>query len=566
MLNYKLMGDNDYIFDAQGTIFRNRGIEDIDRFLNLDETATHSYKLLKNIDRAVECLVGHIENKSKIFIMIDPDVDGYTSSAILYQYLKMIDKSIDITWRVHEGKQHGISNIDIPNNIGLVITPDSGSNDIEKHKELFDRGIDLIVLDHHEMELESEYAIVVNTQLGYPNLNLSGAGVTWKFCKALDDAFNVNYADYFLDLVALGCISDSMQMTELETRYLAQRGLEEINNDFFLALLQKQEYSTKGEISFTNISFYVSPLINATIRVGSLQDKIDMFRSFIGDRELIKYKSRSGEILEPLQTSMARRCANLRGKQNRMRDKLLEVIEQKIVDENLNSNKALFVHSIEGLEGGLTGLIAGKLAGNYKKPVILLRDNEEEGLLTGSARGYDKSGLKDFKEIVQKSDLFEFAQGHPQAFGCAITKENADFVDIKLNQLLKEYIFDDIYTVDFEIDAQNVSQELIEELYGMRSTWGKGIEEPYLAIKKLYLKDCEIYLMGQTKNTISIRYGDISYVLFNTSKEVFNDLESSKDQSIDLVGRASMNFYNDNTNPQIIIEDFELVKQTVDIW
>jgi single-stranded-DNA-specific exonuclease len=289
MLKYKLIGDNDYLFDPKGQILENRGIEDVNYFLNLDEKVTHSYKKLKNIDKAVDCIVKHIENQSKFLIIIDSDVDGFTSAAILYQYLKMIDSDINIKWVLHDDKSHGFTNIEIPNNVDCILVPDGGSEDFQAHEELHKKGVDVVVIDHHEVERESNYAIVVNSQLGgYPNLNLSGAGMVYKICKALDDVFWTDYADYFLDLVALGNIADSMSMKELETRYYVQKGLKEINNDFFRSLLRQQEFSTKGKINITTISFYIAPLINAVIRVGSLKDKLDMFKSFIGVEDQMK--------------------------------------------------------------------------------------------------------------------------------------------------------------------------------------------------------------------------------------------------------------------------------------
>src|SRR5690606_19781363 len=136
---------------------------------------------------------------------------------------------------------------------------------------------------------------------------LSGAGVVIKFCEALDRNLGLDYSPSFYDLVALGNIADSMLMTELETRYYVQEGLKEVNNDFFNALISKQEYSMGGKVNITGVNFYISPLINSVIRVSNLSEKIDMFKAFIGEKELVKYKPRgSDETLVPLVSDVAR--------------------------------------------------------------------------------------------------------------------------------------------------------------------------------------------------------------------------------------------------------------------
>src|SRR5205085_11494007 len=115
----------------------------------------------------------------------------------------------------------------IPNDINLVIVPDAGSNQFKEHKQLKERNIDVIVLDHHECNEESGDAIVVNSQLSpdYPNKQFSGVGITYKFCKALDDKLGIKHADEYLDLVAIGNVADSQDMRSLETRYFVLKGL-----------------------------------------------------------------------------------------------------------------------------------------------------------------------------------------------------------------------------------------------------------------------------------------------------------------------------------------------------
>src|SRR5690606_2887501 len=159
-------------------------------------------------------------------------------------------------------------------------------------KQLKDRGIDVIVLDHHDCEKESEDAIVVNNQLSpkYSNKNFSGAGIVYKFLQALDNKLEIKHADYYLDLVAVGNIGDMMDSRELETRYYMTKGLKKINNSFLKALFEKQEYSTKGIVNLINVAFYIVPLCNAAIRAGSTEEKLQMINAFLESNEKVYYK------------------------------------------------------------------------------------------------------------------------------------------------------------------------------------------------------------------------------------------------------------------------------------
>lgn len=288
-MKYKLIGKNDYLIDPVKTILNNRGVVDIDAFLNPTESVINSWMDLGNIVRAAECLTSHIKEKNNIFIQIDSDVDGLTSSAILVNYLKRVFNDINLEWRLQTGKQHGIIVDTIPENTQLVIVPDAGSNQFEEHATLKEKGIDVIVLDHHLCDKESENAIVVNNQLSpkYKNKNLSGAGIVYKFCQAMDHYLGVNYADDYLDLVSLGNIADMIDIRELETRYYVLKGLQNINNTFFKTLIEKQSYSMKNIVNPVSVAFYIVPLLNAAIRVGTQEEKENVFKSLIESNETI---------------------------------------------------------------------------------------------------------------------------------------------------------------------------------------------------------------------------------------------------------------------------------------
>lgn len=191
-------------------VFLNRGMtpDYFKKYMSASAADILSPLLFENMRQGAEMLLRHIKNKSDVFIQVDSDCDGYTSSAALINYLYKLFPSFvreHITYRLHTGKQHGIILETVPENVSLVIVPDAGSNDFEQHKVLKERGCDVLVLDHHEIEGLSKDACIINNQIGgYPNRTLSGVGVVYKFCSYLDTLAHTNYAHDILDLVALG--------------------------------------------------------------------------------------------------------------------------------------------------------------------------------------------------------------------------------------------------------------------------------------------------------------------------------------------------------------------------
>ena len=266
--------------------------------------------LLDNIEKGIELLTKHIEAGNEIYLPIDPDVDGYTSAALFYNYLTDNNFNANIVYHVPEGKEHGLSTImnwfNQSTNGALVVCLDSSSNDYEEHEELKKRGYDVLVIDHHEAERYSENAVVINNQLSqdYPNKDLSGVGVVYKFFELFETMTSTSITTpikEYRDLVALGMISDVMKMNSLENRFICKYGLSHINNNFFRTLTKKQcfslfgigedkwtdEYYTNGAMTQIKVAFYITPLINALIRVGNELEKTRLFEAFIRPSVLV---------------------------------------------------------------------------------------------------------------------------------------------------------------------------------------------------------------------------------------------------------------------------------------
>ena len=575
-MNYRLIKNslND-IDNPKQTILLNRGIESWKQYLNLNEDCIHDFNLLKNIDKAISCFVKHIENKSRIHIIVDSDVDGYTSASMVYRYIKQLGEDINITYSLHTKKQHGISeDIEIPKDCELLIIPDAGSNDIEQCKELVEKGIDVIILDHHICDKENDFAIVVNNQMcDYPNKNFCGAGIVYKFLKAIDEELWEDYADKMLDIVALGNISDVMDMRECETRYYVDLGLSKIRSKLFKALIEKQSYSMNGVVNITSVQFYVTPILNSMIRVGSAEDKDLLFRAFIETDEVFKYKKRgeTEESDEDIYTRAARLCYNAKNRQGKEVQKGVDAIDELIQEKEIYKDKVMFINVSDILGETLTGLVAIKIAEKYNRPCLLLRRQKvrEDGSLYygGSCRNFDNSPIDSLKDFLDSTGTFEFVQGHDNAAGISIPRENVA-KSIKLcNERLADIDFQKCFNVDFDINASDLSVGFIKAIDEMKDIFGQGIKEPLVHIKNIPIWSENFFVMGKNSNSWKVINDEgYAFVKFNVdvdkdeALQIYNsNLDREEEYSlgnIDVVGTVSINNYNNILTPQIIIKDY----------
>ena len=577
-MQYKLINNslND-IYNPKETVLRNRGIEDVDAYLNLDDSVLIHYSELDNIGKAVQCLLKHLENDSEIHILVDPDADGQTSSAIMYRYLKLIKPDVKLTYSIHTGKQHGLSrDVEMPENIDLLIMPDSGSNDIEKCQELKENDIDILILDHHEINNPNPYAIVVNPQnCNYANKSISGVAVVYKFLQALDEELWNDYADNFLDLVALGLIGDSMDIKQLETKRLIDKGLSKIRSKLFKALIDKQSYSMNNIININNVQFYIVPLINGLIRAGDYDEKDLLFRGFIETDEVFKYKPRRKskndpepeEIDEDIYTRVARLCSNARQRQNNSKNKDVEKLLEYIDEKEYNNNKIIFVNVTDKLNENLTGLVAMNIATKYNKPCLLLRKvKNKPDYYAGSARNINRSPLPNLKDYLEETNMFEYCQGHQGAFGVEIHKDNIPKAIELINEQLKNVDFASYYEVDFIIDIDDLDISFIKTMDELKDFYGQGIGEALVYISNIKVSRNDINFMGKDNSTIKFVYNDeITFIKFRIGEndpiyKWLNDWENDDDFIvINVIGKVGLNNYKGILTPQVIIEDYQVI-------
>ena len=559
-------------------VLKNRGIDDYYTYLDLDESVVIPYQKLDNIENAVDLFMNHFNNKNKIGVLVDEDPDGFCSASMMYLYIKRMDENYPVEYILHKrAKAHGLSDdVIIPNDIKLLIIPDAGTNDCKECKELSEQGVDILILDHHEKEEDNPYALIVNNQMSnsYPNKCLCGAGVVYRFLQALDDENWNEFADDYLDLCALANVSDVMDMRSFETRYLTDLGLLNINNKCFKALIDAQNYSMNGKVNIHNIQWYITPILNGMIRIGSQEEKELLFRAFIEQDEFFEYKKRATKdkpaetIQESIYDRAARLCKNAKSRQDKQKEKSVEQIAE-IAQSIPFDDKVVMIDTSDILDTGLTGVVAIKIAEMFNKPCILLNKflDKKTGKITygGSARNVNHSPIESFKDIVNSTNVFNFGKGHANAFGVNLDLDKKDEAINVMNNILRDVEYDSTYRVDFILDIEDVSIKLITELARFEDIVCQGIEEPMLAVENISLiKDC-FEIFGKNEDTISFMIDEIKYIQFKCKEgnPLYDWIQNAWDENdsvtFNIVGKPSINEYNGVRTPQIIIEDVVVI-------
>lgn len=546
-----------------------KGIKDIDRYISPDIMCLNSPTNFENIEAGAGLLKMAISTNWNILIIVDSDNDGFTSAAIIYQYIKKIAPDINIEYRLHEGKQHGLEDhidwiLEHSENIDMVILPDSSSNDFIYHEQLREEGIPCLVLDHHITDEDiSINATIINNQLSprYSNKELTGAGVAWQFCRYYDSLHGYNYSDNLIDLAAWGIIGDMGSLLDLENRYIIKNGLENIQNYFFKTLIEKQSYSMGGEITPITVAFYIVPLVNAMIRVGTMEEKQRLFMAFIDGHQMVPCNKRGAKgTFEEVAIESARECTNARTRQNKIKDETVEKLEIKIHKYNLLDNKILFVRleDDDQFPSVLNGLVAMQLSAKFKKPTIVARLNNE-GYDRGSMRGLNQSELESFKDFLEDSGYFEYVLGHDNAAGASIKDKDLSAFHEYANKALKDIDFgENIYDVDFiRTAADKDISDIIFDLNKYRNLWGQNLSEPLIYIKDINITKNDIKIMGKNSDTVKIEKFGIAYMKFH-AKDFIQELDKYDDIKLEVVGRPNLNEWMGNYTPQIFIENYQI--------
>lgn len=452
-MNYNIKADCRGMLESDivDIIMQQRGIEDVEHFLNPTEEDLLPLDSLPNIKNAYNTALFHIKNGNKIIILFDVDSDGITSGAIITRYFRSM--GVECTTFINEGKAHGLMGQDLSRFDGadLLIIVDSLDANVENYAKLKEQGMDIIVLDHHTVDSDvpyDDYVTLVTSQVNYGNPALSGAGVVYKFCKYIDEQELTDYADELVDLAAVGILADVSDVSEssMENRYIIKQGLQNLNNLAIKKIVGSYEFNSKS------VLFSIAPLINASCRIGRNETAMKMFLSD-DNKEVLACK----KLLEE--------CREI---QNEEVEKLMPSIEKDFKSQR-NSN---VLYTVIDSEYGISGLIGNRCLEVYNKPMFILKDIGDK--YAGSMRSV---GYGNFMALCNETGLAE-CHGHEEASGIEINKDKFDefikLINSKLNEI--KQTTDECIDVDAWIDLSDLTRMLVENIKVLNYVSGKGFK------------------------------------------------------------------------------------------
>lgn len=524
-----------------------RGIEDVERFLNPTQRELHDPFLIRNIDQCADRIIAAIKNNEKILISYDPDADGLTASTIMYRFLKHYTDNVDYIY-TERNDGHGIAkqmgkewNVAKVKECDLLILIDSSTNDVEVCRKIKDLDKDIIIIDHHAIERNNPFALLVNIQHEkdqYPNKHLSGAGLVFKVIQVIDwklgDYSKVDPFNY-IDLVAVGLYADVMRVDVLENRFLIANGLKNIRNTGLREILRKQNVYYR--INSSTIGFTIAPILNSVARMDNIKLAIDLLLSDDVDE-----------------------CRDILNEMFRMNDErkaMQQGIVERYVEKVDTSQKVLMIFD-DQQSRGFNGIIAQQLVDKYKRPVMVGRIHN--GVASGSFRSYN--GFK-FKSFLQEFGHGIEAMGHEEAGGFTISARLLDDLQKYIEENLPD-IEKTVYVVyDLEIDAGEIDQH-IGAIEKFNYIVGNGFPKVVLKVKNILVD--EVNVIGKTKETVKIKTlnGNLEMIKFKTTPDYASDLGFY--DRVDVVGQLQINeWYNFGQRkkvsvPQILLEDYRLVE------
>ena len=586
-MRYQLINKPNENFSTIQQILYNRGIAEnkISHYINLSDQDINSFLLLgeENLKEALSRILHAITLKKKTLIIVDCDCDGYTSAALLINYLyKIFPTWVEnyVDWYMHDSKQHGLSDcIDfiLERQYELILCPDSSSNDYDKHQLLAENNIDVIVLDHHLADHISSNAVIVNNQLSdYPNKELSGVGIVWQFCRYIDSILEVNYADDFLDLVALGNCGDMMSLRSFETRYLITKGFkkENIKNPFIDYMIDKNSFplskadyvSSNPDMGCTSMgaAFFIVPFVNAITRSGTIEQKNLLFNSMLNHKAFTEVISnKRGHKLgqkEKLILQAIRTVTNVKNRQTRAEDAGLTMLE-KMIETNhmLNHKILLFLLEPNKIDPEIRGLIANKFMAKYQRPCCLLTKTNRNGKETyeGSMRGYTKTGIDSFKEVLEQCPGVLYVEGHDNAAGLGIEADHVNDFLYKIDQLLEDVSVEPIYRIDYNFNEKENNNQRILDIADMNDYWGQDIDRAYVNIN-FKVTDSNFKVMKSNTLKFSLPNG-LSIIKFNGTEEEITRFTTTGYLEVNAICKCNKNQWNGCVYPQLIMQDFEIV-------
>lgn len=542
-------------------VLATRGISDraaLDEFLfsSLEKDVAHPSKLM-DAEKAVERILRAIENKEKILVAGDYDVDGITSSALMLRCLLPLGADINffLPNRVKDGYGLSTSVINKAADSGytVVITVDNGITAFEPARVAKERGIDLIITDHHRQHdhLPDAYAIVNpnRTECPYPFKALAGVGVSFKLLCLLYEKKGLTIPPKAYELLLLGTIADVVPLLG-ENRFWVRHGLHYIAGaeSFSLKILKQNSKITKPILSSLDIGFGITPQINA---LGRLEDARQGVRFLIDANQ--KEVEEVGKIL--LELNQARKD---------IERSIVNEVEGLITQKRIDVEKEkIIVAASHSWPPGVIGLVASRIMNNYARPTILLHLTKD-GLAKGSCRSIPAFNL--FNALTECKDLLIQFGGHSMAAGLSLKVENIPALKERLEALVNEQVSPEDLVVKLTLDGQatlpDLNKQLMKDMHHLEP-FGNQNSQPLFYIKDVVLTQKPTILKGLHVKCMVFAEGVVKPVIFFNKPELFTKLMELDATPFHLAAQVTENHWNDKVSIELIGLDIALPTENV---
>lgn len=547
-------------------ILRNRDIvgdEAIDRFLNGDLSHLHDPFLMKDMDRAVEIILSKCDEGAKIRVVGDYDIDGVCSVSILCMALMELGADVDYDIPDRRKDGYGINKriVDAAEEDGVdtIITCDNGISARETVKYAKDKGMTVIVTDHHEIPYEivgeerkyllPEADAVVDhkrADCDYPYKELCGAGIAFKLACALGVSEELQRE--LLKFAAFATVGDVVELHD-ENRIIVKYGLEAINedenglapdtdyrdiNDGLAGLIEKTKLTGK-KINSYHIGFVLGPCVNAAGRLASAKTAAELF---LGEGD-------------PDTLSAALKAYN--DERRKMTEDMTALAEKK-VREGETSGNVLVIYLPECHEA-VAGIVAGRIKESFYKPTFIITDSDDPGEVKGSGRSIE--GYHMYDELVKCKDLLNKFGGHEMAAGFSLKKENLEAFrkNLNANETLTEDELTKKIWIDVPMPLAYAHMGLVEEMERLEP-FGTGNPKPVFADKDLSVTEKRVF--GEAGKVVKLTLKNpagkqFSAVMFKSAE---SNPEPDEGDVISVLYYPSVNEFNGNKSLQFVIQDF----------
>ena len=536
-------------------ILESRDICDPDtarRYLSPSLKDLHNPFLMQDMSKAVDRLICSIYHKEKMVVYGDYDADGITAVVILLQFLRKIhpDVSYHIPDRLTEG--YGLNREAVKRfhaeGVSLIVTVDCGISDHEAVAYARQKGIDTIILDHHEIPgFLPEAVASVNpnrTDCRFPFKHLAAVGIAFNFLIALRGALrregfwkDGSYPNLrtYLDMVALGTLGDIVPLVD-ENRIFVKVGLDLINEGKRMGLMAMKKVSgvEYQVIDSGKASFSLIPRINAAGRIASANDAVELLLSENQDQA----------------EELALRLDGFNRKRQVIEKVILQELIEKIGDSYDPIKAAPMVFASPDWHPGVIGIVASRLVDRFGRPAILI--SLKDGIGKGSGRSIADFNI--YEGLKRCGSLLLSYGGHRYAAGISIKEEDIPSFSVQLQKILNENVPEPDFRVSTTIDAQcsltDINHKLLEQIERL-APFGSRNPEPILCVRNVSVASPSI--VGRNHLKMRINADGVSRDSIWYSKgEFLRDLSSAL---MDIVFTPQMNTWNGSSEIQLKMKD-----------